>query len=82
MEREKDLFPNLSAEMARANLSKPALAQIIGISLGAMYAKTSGKTEFTLGEMRDISSCLDTMTDQELTLDYLFKKREASNQDN
>ena len=74
MDRERDLFPNLAAEMARANLSKPALAQIIGIAVGSMYSKINGKTEFTLGEMQDIARCLETMTEQKLTLDYLFSK--------
>ena len=74
MEREKELFPNLAAEMARANLTKPALAQIIGIALGSMYSKINGKTEFNLGEMKAIASCLETMTEQKLTLDYLFSK--------
>ena len=74
MEREKELFPNLAAEMARANLTKPALAQIIGIAVGSMYSKINGKTEFNLGEMQDICNCLETMTEQKLTLDYLFSK--------
>jgi len=74
MERDKDLFPNLAAEMARANLTKPALAQIIGIACGSMYSKINGKTEFNLGEMQAIANCLETMTDQKLTLDYLFSK--------
>ena len=74
MERDKSLFPNLEAELARANLSKPALAQIIGIACGSMYSKINGKTEFNLGEMQAIANCLETMTDQKLTLDYLFNK--------
>jgi hypothetical protein len=39
-----------------------------------MYSKTNGKTEFNLGEMQAIASCLETMTAQKLTLDYLFYK--------
>lgn len=76
MERDKVLFPNLEAELARANLSKPALAQIIGIALGSMYSKMNGKTEFNLGEMQAIARCLETMLgpDKKLTLDYLFSK--------
>lgn len=74
MERDKELFPNLAAEMARANLTKPALAQIIGIACGSMYSKINGKTEFNLGEMQSIASCLETLTEQKLTLDYLFSK--------
>ena len=74
MERDKELFPNLAAEMARANLTKPALAQIIGIACGSIYSKINGKTEFNLGEMQAIANCLETMTEQKLTLDYLFSK--------
>lgn len=76
MERDKILFPNLEAELARVNLTKPALAQIIGIAIGSMYSKVNGKTEFNLGEMQDIAKCLETMSGQRLTLDYLFKKGE------
>lgn len=72
--RDKLLFPNLEAELSRANLSKPALAQIIGIAQGSMYSKINGKTEFNLGEMQAIANCLETMTEQKLTLDYLFSK--------
>lgn len=70
------LFSNLEAELSRAGLSKVALAQIIGVSNGALYSKISGKTEFNLGEMQAIANCLETMTEQKLTLDYLFKRGE------
>lgn len=74
MEKSKELFPNLAAEMARANITKPELAKTIGIALGSMYSKTNGKTEFTLGEMQDIAKYLELKTEQKLTLDYLFSK--------
>lgn len=70
------LFPNLEAELSRVGLSKTALAQIIGVSNGSLYSKINGKTEFNLGEMQSIANCLETMTEQKLTLDYLFKRGE------
>ena len=71
---DKVLFPNLEAEIARANLSKQALAKIIDISTASLYSKTNGKTDVNLGEMIAIVTCLETLTGQKLTLDYLFSK--------
>ena len=75
MEREKVLFPNLEAELARITLSKSALSKIIGIASGSVYSKLSGKTEFNLAEMQAIRNVLNQMTEQHFTLDYLFLKR-------
>lgn len=71
---DKIIFPNLEAELSRVGLSKPALAKIISVSVTTLYSKINGSRDFNLGEMRDITETLETMSGQELTLDYLFHK--------
>lgn len=73
MAREK-IFINLEAELLRAKLTKAELAAKIGISIGSMSSKFTGKTEFNLTEMLKIKQILESYTDRELTLDELFKK--------
>lgn len=70
MKREKALFPNLIAEMARIGINKSELAQIIGISVSSIYSKLNGKTNFTLEDMEKISARF------QMSLDYLFTKDE------
>lgn len=73
MAREK-IFINLEAELLRAKLTKAELAAKIGISIGSMSSKFTGKTEFNLTEMLRIKQILESYTDKELTLDELFKR--------
>lgn len=68
------IFINLEAELLRAKLTKAELAAKIGISIGSMSSKFTGKTEFNLAEMVRIKQILESYTDRELTLDELFKR--------
>lgn len=68
------IFINLEAELLRAKLTKAELAAKMGISIGSMSSKFTGKTEFNLAEMVRIKQILESYTDRELTLDELFKK--------
>ena len=72
-DKEKIEFENLRVEMARANISFPVLANIIGIGLSTIYSKKSGVLDWTLSEMLSIQNVLQEKTGLELTLDYLFK---------
>ena len=72
-DKEKIEFENLRVEMARANISFPALANIIGIGLSTIYSKKSGVLDWTLSEMLSIQNVLQEKTGMDLTLDYLFK---------
>jgi hypothetical protein len=81
MEKSKSLFPNLEAEISRARVSKPELAEAVNMARASIYSKISGKTEFNLDEMQSILSFLSGRTNQDLTLDYLFyqeKRKELS----
>lgn len=73
MKRSKYL--NLEAELSRAGINKSALARSIGISSSSMYAKIRGERDFKITEIDNIISMLSELTDQELTVDYLFKPR-------
>ena len=72
-DKEKIEFENLRVEMARANISFPALANIIGIGLSTIYSKKTGVLDWTLSEMLSIQNVLQERTGLDLTLDYLFK---------
>ena len=72
-DKEKIEFENLRVEMARANISFLALANIIGIGLSTIYSKKSGALDWTLSEMLSIQNVLQEKTGLDLTLDYLFK---------
>ena len=67
-------FPNLVAELARLNMSKPQLAHEIGMAVSTFYCKIKGDTEWTLEDMSAIKSVLDARGCKETSLDYLFEK--------
>ena len=69
-------YPNLEAELVRANLIKAELAANIGISIQSLNNKLKKKTEFTLNEMDLIKSHLEFISGKEFTLDYLFERSE------
>ncbi len=65
-------FPNLVAELARINMSKPELAVAIGMSVSTMYGKFKGDTDWTLDDMDAIKALLESRGCKETSLDYLF----------
>jgi len=65
-------FPNLVAELARINMSKPELAGAIGMSVSTMYGKFKGDTDWTLDDMDAIKAVLESRGCKETSLDYLF----------
>jgi hypothetical protein len=71
------MFPNLRAEMARANWSHASLGNSIGKSAETAKKKLSGEIEFRRSEMKEIQSGLELATGTSLTLDYLFDTRGA-----
>ena len=62
--------------MARYKLNKEMLAKIIGVSAKSLCNKMSGKTGFTLKEMKSIQSAIPSKDD--LTLDYLFEAEDKA----
>jgi hypothetical protein len=70
------IFYNLEAELLRAKLTKAELAAMIGISVGSMSSKFTGKTEFTLNEIVLIKERLEALNGQTYTIDKLFERGE------
>ena len=66
------MFPNLNAEIARANLTKKDFAKKIGIPYDTLKYKLSGKSDFKRNEMFLIRDKLCP----HCTLEYLFKKED------
>lgn len=67
-------FPNLNAELARVGMSNEKLGEIMGTNTASVYRKLYGISEFKLCELVAIQEYLNKKSDNDLTLDYLFKK--------
>lgn len=63
------MFWNLKFEMQKSKISTTKLAEIIGISQGALRNKIYGRTEFLLCEVKKIATVFP-----EATIDYLFEE--------
>lgn len=68
------MYPNLRAELKRANMTSQELALIINRSSSGFSQKLTGRFDFSLKEMRKIRDLLGERTGQKLSLDYLFKE--------
>lgn len=64
------MFPNLEAEMARSRTTKTKLAINMGITLGTLSLKLSGKSDLSLREAKKIKEILGV----EIPLEELFKE--------
>ena len=58
---------NLRAEMVRYGISRKQVGMVIGLNIGATYARFQGRTDFKVSELVKIR---DTFF-PELSLDYL-----------
>lgn len=63
-------YPELVGEMAKRRLKKVTVANGLGISARALYAKIMGETDFTLSEANAIHAMFFPEVDKEL----LFRK--------
>ena len=67
--KSKIIYPNLNAEIARANMTYETLAQIVGVNRTTLWAKLSGRRSFLLEEALKISEQFPNVN-----LKCLFKK--------
>lgn len=67
------MYKNLKAEIARAGLTNPEMAEAIGMRYGTIWRLMNGKQQFRLGEMVAIKSELEERNGESYTLDYLFE---------
>ena len=67
------MFTNLKKEMVDAQINKRELADKIGISYNTFRDKIRGRTDWKISEMLDIQKTLGEMTQNQKSIDYLFK---------
>ena len=67
------MFNNLKKEMLDAKIGKKELADKIGISYNTFRDKIRGRTDWKISEMLDIQNTLGEMTENQKSIDYLFK---------
>lgn len=66
------MYRNLKAEIVRAGMSNPEMADAIGVKYGTLWRMLNGKQQFRLGKMMAIQSELEERNGADYTLDYLF----------
>lgn len=66
------MYKNLKAEIARAGLTNPEMADALGVKYTTAWRLLNGKRQWRLGEMVTIQSELEERNDAAYTLDYLF----------
>ena len=72
MYKKNPLYPNVEAEIVRAQITRKELANAVGINERTLYNKLIGKTELTLSEARIICAYLERKTGRVMTIKYLF----------
>ena len=66
------MFKYLRAEMVRVDVNVEKLAEMIGMSIGALYARLSGKVPFTIDEAVAIKKALGV----DIPIEELFATKE------
>ena len=66
------MYKNLKAEIVRAGMSNPEMADAIGVKYATLWRLLSGKQQVRLGEMVAIQSELEERNGATYSLDYLF----------
>lgn len=65
-------FNNLEAEFARIGMSPEKVGEAVGMSRQLMYNRLNGTTKWTLAEMVKVQNLVNTKSNANNTLDYLF----------
>lgn len=66
------MFRNLNAELCRCNIKTKELAHMLGVSIKTINNKMSGRSEFTLSEIKAIASLFPNVS-----ITYLFETTAA-----
>lgn len=64
------MYPNIEAEIARARMTKTKLSKDMGITLGTLSLKLSGKSDLSFPEALKIKKILNV----NIPLEELFKE--------
>ena len=77
MPKKELLYPNLIAELARYNIDRKELADVIKTTELTLYRKLNGDIgEFSISECRMIKAFLERKANRAYTLEYLFNYTE------
>lgn len=68
------MYSNLEAELARRGITKTKVAQELGLTLGTLSLKLSGKSNLTLPEAIKIKKIIDI----EMPIEYLFEFKDKT----
>lgn len=63
------MYPNLRAEMKRKGITLAWLAEQLGITIGTLSQKLTGKSPFTLNEAKKIKEILEL----DIPIEILFE---------
>lgn len=72
MYKKNPLYPNVEAEITRAQVTRAELAAALGITERTLYNKLSGRTALSLSEARIICAFLEKKTGRPQSLKILF----------
>ena len=65
------MYPNLEAELARKNIKRTDLAELLGCTIGTIVAKLRNDREFSFGEVIKIKEYLGV----QMPLEVLFSDK-------
>lgn len=68
------MYSNLEAELARRGITKTKVAQELGLTLGTLSLKLSGKSNLTLPEAIKIKKIINI----EMPIEYLFEFKDKT----
>ncbi len=78
--RNKILYPNLLAELARNGASVRDLAHYLGMTNQNLYSKLRGNTSINEKDMRDIQKYFKDINGGYFSIDYLFSNEPIINE--
>lgn len=67
------MYPNLQAEMARRNIDRKDIADLLNVTLITLNRKMSGEYQFTVDQAKKIKAFLGVV----MSLDELFEFTEV-----
>lgn len=70
--RTKSLYPNLSSEMSRFNITPDDLATVLGVHSVNVRARLRGSSNLTFGDACKIRDYINEKYGTNYTVDYLF----------
>lgn len=71
--KTKPYYPNLEDAMRRNGILKKDIAKLLGLTRVSISQKFNGKSEFRLSEARAIEDYIESVSESDYSIDYLFE---------